>query len=305
MNKKLNDRDRAEEAPWFASPFRLISWMDILKFSAARFYGTAGLLAKIEEIIGSSEADEPMTDDSRKTMAHMVAEIKGQCEAINLSMSLRSVERLGKATSESITFKQLKGSFEELSTRIRDEIGDNLFLFIPKTHVRFYEGEKLFGSEVEEAFPSTAYDIREAGKCLALHRNTAAVCHLMRTLEIGLRALAKKLKIDYTNKTWNSIIEVAESRLKKARFAKRKPRNWKEDEKFYSEAIAHFRFLKDAWRNYSMHVYERYDEDQADTIFTHVRAFMRQLTKKVREAVPSAGVAGALNTLPRKRPNSI
>jgi hypothetical protein len=32
-----------------------------------------------------------------------------------------------------------------------------------------------------------------------------------------------------------------------------------------------------------MHVYERYDEEQADTIFTHARAFMRHLATKLKE----------------------
>jgi hypothetical protein len=67
------------------------------------------------------------------------------------------------------------------------------------------------------------------------------------------------------------------------RAAKRKPKNWKADEKFYSEAIAHFRFLKDAWRNYSMHVFERYDENQAESAFNHTKAFMRQLATKLKE----------------------
>ncbi len=66
----------------------------------------------------------------------------------------------------------------------------------------------------------------------------------MRVLESGLRGLAKQLNVPFDNKPWNYVIEVADSRLKKVRQAKRKPKNWKQDERFFSEAIAHFRFHK-------------------------------------------------------------
>jgi hypothetical protein len=108
----------------------------------------------------------------------------------------------------------------------------------------------------------------------------------MRILEIGLRALAATLKIPFDNKPWNYVIEVADKRVKHVREAKRKPKNWKQNEKFYSEAIVHFRFIKDAWRNYSMHVYERYDGEQAGSVFSHTRAFMRNLSTKLKEASP-------------------
>ena len=43
--------------------------------------------------------------------------------------------------------------------------------------------------EVNDKFPSAAFDIDEAGKCLAIGRSTAAVFHLMRALETAIRAV--------------------------------------------------------------------------------------------------------------------
>jgi hypothetical protein len=257
--------------------------MEILRFSASRFYIISETLTNLEHIVDEGSSDA-VDENTRKNMLTGLLVLKNCCEAIGLSMSIKSVDRLFTIGRQCNTLGELKGTFRELSTRIKDEIEDNLFLYIPKTHVKFYNTDQLFGAEVQEAFPSTAYDIQEAGKCLALHRNTAAVCHLMRTLEIGLRVLAIALKVKFENKPWNYVIEVADKRLSKTRGQNRKPRNWKANEKFYSEAIAHFRFLKDAWRNYSMHVYERYDEDQAEGIFTHTKAFMRELATKLKEA---------------------
>ncbi len=257
--------------------------MEILRFSAAKFYIISETLINLEYILGAEDAGEAIDKDTRKRTLAGLSVLKNSCEEIGLSMSIRSVDRLFTVAQKCNALVDMKGLFRELSTRIKDEMADDLFLFIPKTHVKFYNADQLFGVEVQEAFPSTAYDVQEAGKCLALHRNTAAVCHLMRTLEIGLRVLSVALKVTFENKPWNYVIEVAEKRLCKIRGQKRKPRNWKANEKFYSEAIAHFRFLKDAWRNYSMHVCERYDEEQAESVFNHTKAFMRQLATKLKE----------------------
>jgi hypothetical protein len=210
--------------PWIVYPIRLISWMEILKFSASQFYTIADVLASLEAIINAAKPDEEVNQATREKLTKMVTNIGKRCEEINLSMSLCSVERLSKAVGSHDKFQKFKGLFEELNNRIHDEIQDNLFLFIPKTHVRFYEAEQLFTAQVEAAFPSATYDIKEAGKCLALRRNTASVCHVMRILEIGLRALAKRLRVPYENKPWNYVIEVAEKRLNRTRGLKRKPR---------------------------------------------------------------------------------
>src|SRR4051794_4802873 len=49
---------------------------------------------------------------------------------------------------------------------------------------------EIMGAEVKAAFPSAMPDVLEVGNCLAAECNTAAVFHLMRVAEVGLRALA-------------------------------------------------------------------------------------------------------------------
>jgi hypothetical protein len=55
--------------------------------------------------------------------------------------------------------------------------------------------------------------------------------------------------------------------------------DWKEQQRFYSQAATHFMFLKDAWRNHVMHIRDvPYDEGIALSVFGHVREFMQALT---------------------------
>jgi len=49
---------------------------------------------------------------------------------------------------------------------------------VPKMIASYFEHPNLFGIDVSRHFPSAKFDIREAGSCLALGRNTACVYHL-------------------------------------------------------------------------------------------------------------------------------
>ena len=56
--------------------------------------------------------------------------------------------------------------------------------------------------------------------------------------------------------------------------------DWKEQQKFYSQAATHFMFLKDAWRNHVMHARDvLYDERRALSVFTQVKEFMQALAE--------------------------
>jgi hypothetical protein len=55
--------------------------------------------------------------------------------------------------------------------------------------------------------------------------------------------------------------------------------DWKEQQKFCSEAASQFMFLKDAWRNHIMHLSDVYDEGKTLSVFRHVQELMRTLAK--------------------------
>ena len=76
-----------------------------------------------------------------------------------------------------------------------DELAVRKFVMIENSKSEHLENEALFGDCVWASFPSAREDIKSAGNCLALNLNTAAVFHLMRTAELGMRALAENLKV--------------------------------------------------------------------------------------------------------------
>ena len=145
-----------------------------------------------------------------------------------------------------------------------------------------------FGDNVDNKFPSSRYDISEAGRCLALKRSTACVLHLMRALEVGLASLAGALGRTLTTENWNTILSDIETEIRSRTKATHGP-TWKDkDEPFFAESATHFRFIKNAWRNHAMHAKDKYTEEQAEEIYDSVRSFMRHLSERLSEEVLSS-----------------
>jgi hypothetical protein len=55
----------------------------------------------------------------------------------------------------------------------------------------YIDQDALLGDAVTAKFPDAVVEIRNAGNCLAVGCSTAAVFHLMRVVEFGLRALSR------------------------------------------------------------------------------------------------------------------
>lgn len=148
-------------------------------------------------------------------------------------------------------------------------------MFIPLDKAGYYSKNELFGAEVDNKFPDAIYDIAEAGKCLALNRSTAVVCHLMRVVETGVKTLATKLStaID-TNAPWGAILVQTDAEIRKLKTA-----GTAVDD--FEGISASLHAVKDAWRNPAMHSKAKYTEEEAEEIFNASRTFMRRLAKIV------------------------
>jgi len=175
-----------------------------------------------------------------------------------------------------------RARLSEVATAVRVELKSTLIMQIPPDKAKYYKSPRLFGEKVAEAFPSALVDIEEAGNCYAAGRNIACVMHLQRVLEVSLRALGQALNLDIEHlPSWDSMLTKIDGELQKR--YKDKPPGWAADEQFYAEAAAFLREVKDAWRNPTMHVENKYDEEKAQEILDSVKKFMRHLSTKVRE----------------------
>src|ERR1035437_6377080 len=142
-------------------------------------------------------------------------------------------------------------------------------------------------AHIWKSFPLAKDDCREAVYCYALERNTACVFHSMRAAEIGLRALARRMKVTLPkNKRlewaqWQEILK--EMKDKTEAFAKTVKAGPANDDllEFYNGAIGQFYGFKDEFRNQVMHVRGAYDEFDAARALTRVRDFMEELAERI------------------------
>ncbi|HEX3685236.1 MAG TPA: hypothetical protein VHU83_22055 [Bryobacteraceae bacterium] len=160
-----------------------------------------------------------------------------------------------------------------------------LFLRISEERAAYLDREDLFGEQVKAKVPSAVPDIRDAGNCLALDLNTAAVFHLMRVAEHGLRHLAKALKVRLTHSgkhhpieyaDWNKIIEGVQNKIRATRTLNPGPKK-EALLVIYSDAADHCTYMRDLRRNNISHARKPYIYPEALSAYERVRAFMQFL----------------------------
>jgi HEPN domain-containing protein len=166
--------------------------------------------------------------------------------------------------------------------RITDELKLKSFYRLTPEAARLHDDPYPFGEVVVGKFPSTQVDIEEAAKCLALGRATATVFHLMRVMEVGLKALGTRLGVDIdSTRSWEGILNKSHGMMTKPYTVK--PPEWAGDEAFLSEAVVMLTAVKTAWRNPTMHIERLYTLEQADDVWRAAKSFMGQLATKLEE----------------------
>jgi hypothetical protein len=177
--------------------------------------------------------------------------------------------------------------------------GDRKFLRVASQRADYVDNKAFFGADVHRAFPSARYDILHAGNCLAADENTAAVFHMMRAVEWGLRALAVDLgfrrlrskhrksgKVTYTPlaySEWEGILNQLQTKVDgRITTTKRGPKKQLHQE-FYFPVLQDIKGIRDAWRNHVMHTRREYIGKEADAIHEHVQRLMSTLATRAAE----------------------
>jgi hypothetical protein len=284
------------------NPKVLISLWDMIPFVAAKFHDDLLMLdGEIERHIEDSPESDVFTPPQKGRMIDVLQVLQLHCREYQLDktfarcaelrrelqwiarMSYTDFDIEAQEPKKQLIFK----SCDAIKLLLIEELSARKFAFIPATKEAFFEKDDLFGPDVAGKFKTAKQDIREAGNCLAADLNTAAIFHLMRVVELGLRALAKKLhveigKVPVEYMTWETVIDNIESKI---RAFKQMPKGKKKADtlEFYHGLMGQFNFFKDVWRNHVMHSRKSYDEHRAMSAFVHVREFMQRLAEKVRE----------------------
>ncbi|MFA5955856.1 MAG: hypothetical protein WC811_04715 [Hyphomicrobium sp.] len=173
--------------------------------------------------------------------------------------------------------------------------GPTALIVSPNKIELYAQPAPLFGEDVDLKFKKKArFEIAEAGKCLALERWTGAVCHLMRTVEVGLEAIRTCLGLPTPtrgqHKAWGAVLKVIKDEIE-ARESLMHPRQWTDlaDKKFFDRIHMALVSIKDGCRDDTMHVESVYTEDEAMHLFALTKGFMQKVASRLDEhGVPLA-----------------
>jgi len=296
----LGTSQRAKPVCLFENPYRLVSlWDIVIEFSGATlFMCGVGLeetshAAMWDAGLGQmpfqvSILHQPVNDKTAQRAVEWVSSVVRICDRLGAPISASTARDIvGRLEgNEKPSFNWLKHQMGSLKELIRKELREKLFVYISPEKLRFVSNDERgisFGQAVVDSFPSTRFDICEAGVCLAASRATAAVFHLMRVLEIGLSAFAGKFDIPSDHTNWHNIIEGIEKAVRSMGSNPNRAADWKDQQEFFSQAASHFMSFKDAWRNYTAHSRGVFTEERAALIFDSVRSFMQTLAAQLHE----------------------
>jgi hypothetical protein len=248
------------------------------KFATNEYWVMSATLATLVQRLSQTPEKHLLFQDKADLIGELNS-VVSKCREIGLEVSALQVEAaIQNVLNRGQTCIQVSEMFTGLGQVIANEMSTHLFLWVPKEKSKYYDQQQLFGEPVDTNFPSGHRDIRDAGSCYALNKNTACVMHSMRVLELGLLSLANKLSVAIRKPDWENIINDIEAAIGKIN-GPHAGVNWKKERDFYSGAAKDFRYFKNAWRNSAMHVHEHYDEPEARLILDHVKSFMAHLAE--------------------------
>jgi hypothetical protein len=245
----------------------------------------SGVEKKLERILSYwAECEGALTDSASDAYGHESAK-QDEEAAINLDEEFLA----SRAKIYDPPRKKLAHEVRALRQHVIDELEEMRFLLIAPEYLALYEPKSpLFGDDVFKRFSVANEDIAEAGKCLALGQGTAAVFHLMRVTEAGLRALGAELGVPYAP-SWESYSKQLDTLLDPKNYNKLSDAQ-KAKRDFYRGVLGDIVAVKQAWRNPTMHIVSAFDVPQARLVFDATKSLMQHLAKEL-SADPSVVIS--------------
>jgi hypothetical protein len=237
--------------------------------------------------------NEPFDEEDAKRWLKFITEVKSYCDdahfhhasdkAFGLQLELEGFPEIFTGATFLAHLEGLRSDIDicMFAHRYAQVVGDSR---------GYLDAKALFGEPVLTAFPDISQDVQDAGNAIAVDLGTAAVFHLMRAVEWGLRAFAidvglsdvvvnkkKRDTVPLAYSEWEKILNQLPEKIdEKIEPIPRGEEKQKAQEFYYSSA-SEVRAFKDAWRNHVMHTRRSYTTKDAVAVFSHIQRFMQGL----------------------------
>jgi hypothetical protein len=271
-------------------PLGAFSLLDLMvEYSINDLVRIVTALLRTADVLHFREPHEDADRGQVNQVAAKLDELSGLAKKIELDSSLLfEITKLSVECDASISAIVLKTRLDYILSGIQENLGTRKFIYLPREVAKFWNDPEILGEDFLIGFPKmSVFEAMDAGNCLATGRWTAAVFHLMRVAEYGLRRLAKTLHVKLTDKGkpcpieykhWNDVITACRNQIAKARGL---PSGTKKEKllDFYSRAADSCEYMKDIWRNEVSHSRRRYGLSEALGVLERVKEFVQPLAK--------------------------
>lgn len=239
-------------------------------------------------------ADLEYANDYRQVTAEDLEQAKAMLSVVSNKLGWLEwqsvhdrVQLIYQKMKPTIGIDELHIELEGLLKTIDVELGRRWFQYLPKEKAQKQNAAESDWFDVIQVFGKTKPEILCAMNCYATGNDTAAVFHLMRVAEHGLRALAKERKVTLPKSkpvewgTWREIMKELAKQVELIETTKKAGLNKDRALAFYSGAAADLSSFKDEYRNQVMHVRSMYNEHESLLAMTRVKEFMSRISKKI------------------------
>ena len=164
------------------------------------FHGRSYTVTGLQLAIGSEVSDRnALVDDADQAVFDQnLPLLIDALEGVGAKLALKAAARLRDVFSNGsrVSYNTVRQVLWDIESRFSVYI-DDVRLFVIHEHEAKWlnESDDLIGFDISINFPSTTLEFEEAAKYIALDRYTSSAFHSMRVLEIGIRAVAKRLDI--------------------------------------------------------------------------------------------------------------
>lgn len=220
-------------------------------------------------------SNKVLPNDVRGSLEEGLEALREKLERYELESAIDAVDRMLRSLDSGPSFSliglDVRNLFADIQQRAEDDLHRKVVLRLPRERARYYEMHEPLGADVAKRFPEATFDAEESYNCFALGRYNGAVYHMMRVLEVGVRALAAKLQVPLPDDlSWGPIINKCRGEVNSWPAGDRREK--------YSAVVNHLDGVRGAWRNPTMHPRPLpYGEGATMDILRNSRALMTSL----------------------------
>jgi hypothetical protein len=222
-------------------------------------------------------------------------ELAKYCGAVGFrNAESEAILLLGRIRQRSISLagSALEARLDTLERMLIDDARKSKYFQMSSDDAEYLNPLLVFGLPAAGPFPSASIDFQDACSCIAFGMWTAAVFHLMRIVEFGLRAFAadlglsdvvinqpntKTIPMEYAQ--WEQILNQLPEKIKTKTEALPKGPQRQAAQEFYYSAHKEIEAFKNAWRNHVMHSRAAYTREDAVAVLSHVKRFLNSLVE--------------------------